>query len=86
VENEWLAAVKTELERATGTELGLTRDEIDELLRLASFAAHESGAKLNAPLLCYLVGRAREASALTVAELAEGARNGAPAAATADRA
>jgi hypothetical protein len=86
VENAWLAAVRSELEGATGADLALTRDEIDDLLRLASFAAHESGAKLNAPLLCYLVGRACEASGQTVAELADAARAGAPAPATADRA
>jgi hypothetical protein len=28
------------------------------LLDLASLAAHESGARTNAPLLCYLIGRA----------------------------
>jgi hypothetical protein len=28
------------------------------LLDLASVAAHESGARTNAPLLCYLIGRA----------------------------
>jgi hypothetical protein len=85
MENAWLAAVRTALEQATDADLALTRDEVDELLRLASFAARESGAKLNAPLLCYLVGRAREASGAPVAELAEAARAGAPAAATAER-
>ena len=56
MESPWLAAVRAELERVSGIELALTRDEIDELLRLASSAAHESGAKLNAPLVCYLLG------------------------------
>lgn len=71
VEDGWLGHAAAELERGTGSRLSLTRDEIDELLRLASFAAHDSGAKLNAPLLCYLVGRATEASGLSVADLAE---------------
>lgn len=66
----WLGHAAAELERATGSELSLTRDEIDALLRLASFAAHDSGAKLNAPLVCYLLGRATEASGMSVAELA----------------
>ena len=30
-----------------------------ELLDLARIAAHESGERTNAPLLCYLVGRAQ---------------------------
>ena len=30
-----------------------------ELLELARIAAHESGERINAPLLCYLVGLAR---------------------------
>jgi hypothetical protein len=29
---------------------------VDELLELARIAAHESGERINAPLLCYLVG------------------------------
>jgi hypothetical protein len=32
---------------------------MDELLELARIAAHESGERINAPLLCYLVGLAR---------------------------
>jgi hypothetical protein len=70
VEEGWLRHVAGELERTTGSELSLTREEIDTLLQLAAFAAHDSGAKLNAPLLCFLVGRAAEASGLSVAELA----------------
>lgn len=68
---DWLAAVADELERETGTQLRLSRDEIDELLRVAAFAARESGAKLNAPLLCYLIGRAAAGSGRSVAELVE---------------
>ena len=37
----------------------LTPDEISLLLDLAGDAAHESGARTNAPLLCYLLGRAQ---------------------------
>ena len=39
--------------------LELSQAEIDELLELARLAAHESGERINAPLLCYLVGLAR---------------------------
>jgi len=63
--NEWLAA------RAAA--LGVddpTPEEISLLLTLAGDAAHESGARTNAPLLCYLVGRAQcERSLADVAEV-----------------
>jgi hypothetical protein len=52
--NEWLAARADTL----GVD-GLTPDEISLLLNLAGDAAHESGQRTNAPLLCYLVGRAQ---------------------------
>ena len=68
--NAWLGVVAGDLERETGASLQLTGEEIDELLELAAFAAHESGAKLNAPLLCYLIGRAAAASGRSVEELA----------------
>jgi hypothetical protein len=52
--NEWLA------QRAAALGVDeLTPDEISLLLNLAGDAAHESGARTNAPLLCYLVGRAQ---------------------------
>jgi hypothetical protein len=52
--NEWIAARA----RALGVD-DLTSDEIALLLHLAGHAAHESGARTNAPLLCYLLGRAQ---------------------------
>jgi len=51
--NEWLAKQAD----ALGVQ-GLTEEEIATLLDLARIAAHESGDRRNAPLLCYLVGRA----------------------------
>jgi hypothetical protein len=63
--NEWLATRAA----ALGVE-ELTPDEISLLLNLAGDAAHESGARTNAPLLCYLVGRAQgERSLADVAEI-----------------
>ena len=62
--NEWLA----QHARALGVD-DLTADEISLLLELAGDAAHESGARTNAPLLCYLVGRAQGERSLH--ELAE---------------
>ena len=40
-----------------GGDTELTADETRVLLDLAAHAAHESGARTHAPLLCYLVGR-----------------------------
>jgi len=40
-------------------ELELSDEDAATLLDLARIAAHESGERMNAPLLCYLVGRAR---------------------------
>ena len=37
----------------------LSPEDARTLLDLAAHAAHESGARTNAPLLCYLVGLAR---------------------------
>jgi Domain of unknown function (DUF6457) len=62
--NEWL--------RTRAQALGvdeLTPEEISLLLNLAGDAAHESGARTNAPLLCYLLGRAQGSRPL--AELAD---------------
>jgi len=65
--NEWLSARADELAKRSGVDRGglqLTEQEIHELLDLAGYAAHASGERTNAPLLCYLVGlsRARGAS------------------------
>jgi Domain of unknown function (DUF6457) len=39
-------------------ELDLDQEAVDRLLDLARVAAHESGDRRNAPLLCYLIGKA----------------------------
>jgi hypothetical protein len=57
--NEWLA----QRAAALGAD-ELSPEEIATLLALAGDAAHESGARTNAPLLCYLVGRAQGARSL----------------------
>ena len=51
--NEWL----TRQAEALGVP-GLSDAEAMTLLDLARVAAHESGDRTNAPLLCYLLGRA----------------------------
>ena len=47
-------------------ELELSERDEHELLELARIAAHDSGDRTNAPLLCYLVGVARGSGAQLV--------------------
>ena len=73
--DEWLMQVRDALAAAAGVgaaELDLSDADADTLLDLARIAAHTSGARTNAPLLCYLVGRAQGARG--VDELAEAVR------------
>jgi uncharacterized protein DUF6457 len=58
----WLLEARDALARATGVppeELELDDEQTRTLLDLARIAAHDSGERTNAPLLCYLVGRAQ---------------------------
>ena len=58
----WLADARDALASAAGVpadRLDLSDDDVAMLLDLARIAAHESGERTNAPLLCYLVGRAQ---------------------------
>ena len=60
--DEWLREARDRLAEGAGQSpesLDLSQGEIDELLELARIAAHDSGERINAPLLCYLVGLAR---------------------------
>lgn len=60
--DDWLTAARDRLADAAGEQretLALSQAEVDEVLELARVAAHESGERINAPLLCYLVGLAR---------------------------
>ena len=60
--DEWLREARDRLAGGAGQSpesLDLSQGEIDELLELARIAAHDSGERINAPLLCYLVGLAR---------------------------
>jgi hypothetical protein len=72
----WLTDARNALARAAGVapeELELDDDAVTTLLDLARIAAHESGDRTNAPLLCYLVGRA-EASGRSLDDLADAVR------------
>lgn len=73
--NEWLARHADALAQASGVERGsleLDEAQIEALLDLAGYAAHDSGARTNAPLLCYLLGRAQAGASFD--ELAEAVR------------
>jgi Domain of unknown function (DUF6457) len=58
----WLTEARDALASTAGVDpsaLELSDDETRTLLDLARVAAHDSGDRTNAPLLCYLVGRAQ---------------------------
>lgn len=74
--DDWLTEARDRLAAATGEGTGaldLSQEEIEDLLELARIAAHESGERTNAPLLCYLVGLARGRRGGTVADLVDAA-------------
>jgi hypothetical protein len=65
--DEWLSNARDAIARAAGVrpdELELDDEAVQTLLDLARIGAHESGDRTNAPLLCYLVGRAEGAADL----------------------
>jgi Domain of unknown function (DUF6457) len=71
----WLTEARDALAAAVGVpseRLDLSDDDVAVLLDLARIAAHESGERTNAPLLCYLVGRAQGDAEL--GELADAVR------------
>jgi hypothetical protein len=74
--DEWLTAARDRVAAAAGLEpssLELTQEEVDEILELARVAAHESGERINAPLLCYLVGVAHARRGGDLADLVDAA-------------
>lgn len=64
----WLRGAVT----AAGGEVELSPEDEQTLLDLARIAAHSSGDRTNAPLLCYLLGRVQGDRPLD--ELAEAVR------------
>jgi hypothetical protein len=57
----WISDMTTRIADATDipvASLTIDADDADLLLRLAGIAAHESGERTNAPLLCHVLGRA----------------------------
>jgi hypothetical protein len=77
--DEWLTRARDTIAAAANIpaeRLELDRDNEVTLLDLARIAAHESGQRTNAPLLCYLVGRAERGIALDA--LADAVRSMSP--------
>jgi hypothetical protein len=65
--DQWLTQARDALARESGidpAQLTLDDDAVSTLLDLARIAAHDSGERINAPLLCYLVGRAEGGASL----------------------
>jgi hypothetical protein len=65
--DDWLTRARDALAEAAGVpapELELDDAAEATLLDLARIAAHTSGDRTNAPLLCYLLGRAQGAAEL----------------------
>jgi uncharacterized protein DUF6457 len=63
----WLKDARDAVAAAAGitrAELELSDEDAAMLLDLARIAAHDSGERTNAPLLCYLVGRAQGSASL----------------------
>ena len=72
--DDWLRQARDKLAAAAGEDASaydLSQADVDELLDLARIAAHESGERINAPLLCYLVGLARGRRGRAIADLVD---------------
>jgi hypothetical protein len=70
--DDWLREAARQLAARASIEpeqLAIGDDEIRNLLDAAGRAAHESGARTNAPLYCYLLGRASTLSGIELAHL-----------------
>ena len=74
----WLSDARGALAAAAALrpeELALSPEAERTLLELARVAAHESGERTNAPLLCYLAGRAQERGGIGLDELADAVKS-----------
>jgi hypothetical protein len=65
--DNWLTQARDTAASCAGlssADVGIEDAEVTLLLELASVAAHDSGDRRNAPLLCYVLGRARQGATL----------------------
>jgi hypothetical protein len=75
---DWITETVLRVAAANGIDpaaLLLDATTAQQLLDLAGFAAHESGERTNAPLLCFVLGRATALGA-SLDELEEALRRG----------
>ena len=74
---DWLEEARQRLESVEGAGgLALSSKDAELLLQLARIAAHDSGERTNAPLVCYLVGLAVGRSTATLETAVEIALGG----------
>jgi hypothetical protein len=74
--DNWLTAARDAVADETGVDrasLELSAADEATILDLARIAAHDSGTRTNAPLLCYLVGQATAGGA-SLEEVADAVR------------
>ena len=70
----WLQTARNAIASTAGVpaaELEVAPDDVRTLLDLARVAAHDSGDRTNAPLLCYLIGLAAAKSDVGLDTLAD---------------
>jgi hypothetical protein len=74
---DWLEEARQRLESVEGAGgLALSSKDAELLLQLARIAAHDSGERTNAPLVCFLVGLAVGRSSATLETAVEVALGG----------
>jgi hypothetical protein len=76
---DWLEQARTDLAGAVGdlpAAYELSSEDVRALLELARVAAHDSGERTNAPLVCFLVGLAVGRSSATLETAVEIALGG----------
>jgi hypothetical protein len=79
--HEWLEQSRDRIAAVTGEDpasLALDQEQIDDILALAAAAAHESGERTNAPLICYLAGLAAGRRGLAVEDVVDAASGRTP--------
>lgn len=69
--SDWLKAATEALGESSGAPLALKKSDVEVILDVAAYAARTSGVRLNAPLVCYLLGRTEAMSGASLDELAE---------------
>jgi hypothetical protein len=78
--DEWLRSARDAIAAAAArpaAELDLTPEEQRTLLDVARVAAHASGERTNAPLVCYLLGLAASRSGVDLDTVADAVTGGA---------